>query len=262
VERTFYVFALLGIAIKPGESVIQKVMLRRVTVRGTSQTYGKPVMSVFIQRLLHLGVSLIVLIPTAMAAQEAADSERPHFDFTPLFGYRTTVSFPIDHAVRGTDRRIVFDSRPSYGFSAGMRFHDEDVIEFRWSRQDSRTHLENANFVSSRQKVTLDQFHGDFTHEYILDEWPRWARPFIMGSVGATHVAGNARTSFTRFSFGLGGGVKFFAGQHWGFRMQAQWLPILVNPYATVFCGVGCVIHIGGTLGSQGEVTAGPLLRF
>ena len=203
-----------------------------------------------------------LLLPAVLVAQQTTDTYRPHFDLTALFGYRTTVSFPIDPAVQGSNAKVVFDSGPSYGFSAGMRFHDDDVIEFRWARQDSHAHLEDVTLISSRQRITLDQYHGDFTHEYILGEWPKWARPFVIGSVGATHVTGTANTNFTRFSFGLGGGVKVFAGQHLGFRMQGEWLPIVLNPHATVFCGGGCIVHVGGTLGSQGEALIGPFLRF
>jgi hypothetical protein len=108
----------------------------------------------------------------------------------------------------------------------------------------------------------LNQFHGDFTHEYTIDEWAPWARPYVMLSVGATHISGASSSSFTRFSFGAGAGVKFFVGRHFGFRMQGEWLPIFVDPYGTVICGTGCVVHVGGTVSSQGEVTVGPLFRF
>jgi hypothetical protein len=217
-------------------------------------------MSELCQGLLFVG--LMLLIPVGIAAQTSTDTNRPHFDLTPLSGYRTSVSLPLDPAVQGSNAKMIFDSDPSYGFAAGMRFHDEDVIEFRWARQDSNTHLEGSNLIALQQKVTLDQYHGDFTHEYILYDWPDWARPFVIGSVGATHISGRLNTHFTRFSFGLGGGIKFFVGKHFGFRMQAEWLPIVVNPHAAFYCGGGCVIHIGGTIGSQGEVIAGPLLRF
>jgi len=220
-----------------------------------------PVMSRPGQWLLYITASML-LISARVAAQQPMETNRPHFDFTPLFGYRTTASLPLDPAVQGNNAKVVFDSDPSYGFAAGMRFHDEDVIEFRWARQDSHIHLESSNLIRSQQRITLDQFHGDFTHEYILDEWPKWARPFIIGSVGATHVSGRFNTNFTRFSFGLGGGVKFFSGEHFGFRMQAEWLPIVVNPQVAFFCGGGCVVHVQGTIGSQGEAVAGPLFRF
>lgn len=204
----------------------------------------------------------MLLSSALVAAQHPMETDRPHFDFTPLFGYRTTTSLPLDSAVQGDNAKVVFDSDPTYGFAAGMRFHDEDVIEFRWARQDSHAHVEDSNLIRLRQRITLDQFHGDFTHEYILDDWPKWARPFVMGSVGATHVSGRLNTSFTRFSFGLGGGVKFFFGKHFGFRMQAEWLPIVVNPQVAFFCGGGCVVHVRATIGSQGEAVAGPLFRF
>lgn len=204
----------------------------------------------------------LLLLPAALTAQQTTETNRIQFELTPLLGYRTTVSFPIQPAVQGSNSKVVFDSDPSYGFAAGMRFHEDDVIEFRWARQDSSAHLEDVTSISSRQRITIDQYHGDFTHEYILDQWPKWARPYVIGSVGATHVAGSADTNFTRFSFGLGGGVKFLAGQHLGFRFQGEWLPIVLNPHAAVFCGGGCIVHVGGTLGSQGEAVIGPFLRF
>ena len=206
---------------------------------------------------------MFLLISSVLAAQEPTEPKYPRFDVTPLLGYRTPMSFSIEPALQGTSPKVVIDAAAGYGCAFGVRFHDtEDVVEFRWTRQQSHTHLQDVSVMSSVQRVTLDQFHGDFTHEYIMEGWPVWARPFIIGSVGATHVAGSGNTEFTRFSFGIGGGVKLFFGKHFGFRTQAEWLPVVVSSQATVFCGGGCLVHIGGTLGSQGEVTAGPLLRF
>ncbi len=56
----------------------------------------------------------------------------------------------------------------------GMRIHEDELIEFRWARQHSRTHFEDADVPPLPQPVTLDQFHGDFTKEYILEQWPVW----------------------------------------------------------------------------------------
>jgi len=207
------------------------------------------------------GLSLLMISPI-LAAQEPNLPKDPLFDLTPLIGYRTSISFPIEPHVQGTNPRVVLDASPSYGLAFGLRIRDDDVIEARWARQDSYTHFEDAGVASFRQRVVLDQVHGDFTHEYVLVEWPAWARPFVMLSVGGTHVSGGANSAFTRFSFGIGGGIKFFRGRHLGFRMQGQWLPVVVNPNATAICGAGCVVHIGGTLSSQGEVTVGPLFRF
>jgi len=150
-------------------------------------------------------------------------------------------------------------------FSFGIRLRNEDdLLEIRWARQDSYVHSEDITPQPPRQRVILDQFHGDFSHEYLMEEygWGRWARPFVMGSVGGTHVSSSTNFNFTRFSFGLGGGIRFYASRHFGFKIQAEWLPVFAHPQVAFICGAGCIVHVGGTLSSQGEVVVGPLLRF
>jgi len=113
-----------------------------------------------------------------------------------------------------------------------------------------------------RQRVILDQFHGDFSHEPLIEDWVSWARPFVLASIGATRVSSSTNINFTRFSFGIGGGVRFYASRHLGFKIQAEWLPVFVDPHVAFICGSGCIVRVGGTLRSQGEVFAGPILRF
>jgi hypothetical protein len=227
-------------------------VMARISFAHWAQAKGR----LFVPGLLFLTIS------ASLAAQEPAVQKPCRFDLTPLVGYRTGMSFPIQPYVTGTNPRLVLDATPSYGFAFGFRLHEDDVVEFRWARQASHTHFEDAYPGSPTQSATLNQFHGDFSHEYMIEDWRSWARPFVMLSVGATHLSGSAGASFTRFSFGMGGGVKFFVGRHLGFRMQAQWLPVLVDPYGVAVCGAGCVVHIGGTLSSQGEVAVGPMIRF
>ena len=97
----------------------------------------------------------------------------------------------------------------------------------RWARQDSYVHAEDITPQPPRQHVILDQFHGDFSHETPIEDWASWARPFVLASVGATHVSGSSNISFTRFSFGIGAGIRFYASRHLGFKIQAEWLPVL-----------------------------------
>ena len=134
-----------------------------------------------------------------------------------------------------------------------------DLVEIRWARQDSYVHTEDITPQLPRQRVILDQFHGDFSNEPFVEDWPRWVKPFVMASVGATHVSGSTNFNFTRFSFGIGGGIRFYASRHFGFKIQAEWLPVFADPHVAFICGSGCVVHVGGTLSSQGEVLAGPI---
>jgi len=172
------------------------------------------------------------------------------------------MSFKIEPHVSGKDPRVVFDANPSYGFAFGGHINDDDVVEFRWTRQDSHIHAEDVPGINFERRVTLDQFHGDFTHEYSPEDWRKWARPYVMGSVGATRLSAGAGNHFTRFSFGIGGGVKFFPSRHLGFRVQAEWLPIVVTANAAFICGAGCVVHIRGDIANQAEIVVGPIFRF
>jgi len=206
----------------------------------------------------------ILLLP-ALCAQDEYKQKSLRFDFTPFIGYRTSMSFPIEPHVTGTNPSVVLDASPSYGVSFGVRLRNEDdLVEIRWARQGSYVHLEDITPQPPRQRVILDQFHIDFSHEYLMEEygWGRWARPFVLGSVGGTHASSSTNFNFTRFSFGLGGGIRFYASRHLGFKIQAEWLPVVAHPQVSFICGSGCIVHVGGTLSSQGEVVVGPLLRF
>lgn len=205
-------------------------------------------------------VYLIALSP-GLSAQQQAEPKPLRFDFAAFMGYRTSMSFPVEPHVTGTNPRLLVDASPSYGASFGVRLREEDLVEARWARQDSHIHTEEITPQLPRQHMILDQFHGDFSHEFFLENWPPWAKPFVLGSVGATHVS-SANVNFTRFSFGLGGGIRLYANRHFGFKVQAAWLPVVTDPHVSFVCGGGCIVHIADTLASQGEVLVGPILRF
>jgi len=208
-------------------------------------------------------VLLFAVIPhVLMGQQQQHDPGFQRFEASPFFGYRTSISFPVDPHVTGTNPRVVVSDSPSYGVSFGVRLNDEDMIEMRWARQDSYLHAEEIAPQPPQARMVLDQFHGDFSHEALPQDWPQWIRPFVLASVGATHLSSRDNISFTRFSFGLGAGIRFYPTRHIGFKVQAEWLPILLDPEGQFICGGGCVIHVGGSVASQGEVFAGPIFRF
>jgi hypothetical protein len=215
-----------------------------------------------IDMLVFIAMLLIVPSPV-LSAQEQPEPKPLRFDFTPFIGYRTSMSFPVEPHVTGTNPRVVLDASPSYGASFGLRLKDEnDLVEIRWARQDSYVHAEDITPQLPRQRVILDQFHGDFSYEAPIEDWASWARPYVLASVGATHASSSTNISFTRFSFGIGAGIRFYASRHLGFKIQAEWLPVLVDPNVAFICGAGCIVHAGGTACSQGEVFVGTMLRF
>jgi hypothetical protein len=211
----------------------------------------------------HTMVLSLILGSSSLWSQQQTQPKLLRFDLTPIVGYRTSTSFTTKPGIEGVSARVVLDASPSYGAAFGVRLDEDNLIEFRWARENTHSHVEGAVVVPSNGHVKLDQFHGDFTHEYTLEEWCPWIRPFVMASVGATHFSDAASNSFTRFSFGIGGGVKFFPTRHLGFKLQAQWLPILVEPEVVSFvCGTGCAFRLQSQGISQGEFAMGPVFRF
>ena len=215
-----------------------------------------------IDTLVYLATHLFIVLSPALSAQQQSQPKPLRFDFTPFAGYRTSMSFLTEPSVFGTSPRLVLDASPSYGASFGVLLPEDGEVEVRWARQDSYIHSEDITPQVPRQRLILDQFHGDFSHEYSIEDWGQRAKPFVMLSVGATRVSSTTMASFTRFSFGVGGGIRFYASRHFGFKVQGEWVPVLVDPQVAFICGGGCIVHVGSTLGSQGEILAGPILRF
>jgi hypothetical protein len=130
-------------------------------------------------------VLMVILCSGSVSSQtptdEQTESKPLRFDLTPIVGYRTGMSFPTGEAGQVSSPHLSLDAKPSYGMAVGVRLDEEDLIEFRWARQDTRIHLQDVA-PTFNIKAVMDQFHGDFTHEYIVEEWPHWARPFVVGA--------------------------------------------------------------------------------
>jgi hypothetical protein len=206
-----------------------------------------------------LVTALLLAVPCILRAQQQPAPRPLRLEVTPLIGYRSAVNFPIETV---SNANVTVDASPSFGVSFGVRLRDyDDVVETRWARQDSYVHSEQIIPQPPRQRVVIDQFHEDFSHEYLLEDLGDLAKPFVMASLGATHVS-SSTNSFTRFSFGIGGGVRFYASRHVYFKIQAEWLPIVLDPHVGFICGGGCIVHLAATVSSQGEVVVGPTFRF
>ena len=183
-------------------------------------------------------------------------------DLTPIVSYGSRMSLAIQPVVPGTNPHVVVNASPGYGFAVGARIREGDLLEFRWSTQDSYIEIRDGRVAVPRSRMTLNQYYCDFTHEYVIRHPAPWLRPFIIASVGATSMASEANSGSIYFSAGIGGGVKLLVSHHLGFRIQAQWLSTLIDPHGTAICVSGCELHLTGTLGSQAELTVGPVLRF
>jgi hypothetical protein len=217
-------------------------------------------------------MSMPALVCLTVAAILAATPARAQyvqiqsFEVAPFIGARLGGTFNIqpDEAV---PVEAALQDATSYGLSAGVRFDDFSLVEFRWTRASSALRFP-APFVflgAAIGDITLNQFHADFTREFVIPE-VEGLRTFVTGSLGATHL-GAERGGFTRFSFGFGSGLKQFIGRRFAIRAEATWLPILVEPSVSGFaCGTlqfgGCLLVLNGELVSQFQLTIGPVVSF
>jgi hypothetical protein len=211
-------------------------------------------------------VCLMVAILAASAPARAQYIQIQSFEVSPFIGARLGGTFDIQPDGPAQVKATLNDAT-SYGVSAGVRFDDYSLIEVRWTRARSTLRF-GAPFVflgESVGEVTLNQFHADFTREFVIRE-VKGLRAFMTGSLGATHLDA-AHDGFTRFSFGFGSGLKQFFGSRFAIRAEAQWLPILVEPSVSAFaCGTvqfgGCLVLLNSELVQQFQLSIGPVVRF
>ena len=208
----------------------------------------------------------LVVVPALATPAGAQYVQIDSFEVTPAVGLRLGGTFDV-RAEQSSRTQATWKDASSYGLSAGARFDDLSLIEVRWTRSTSTLRFD-APFGfpdASLEDVTLNQFHADFTREFVIPE-VKGLRSFLTGSIGATHVSAR-HEGFTRFSFGFGAGLKQFVGSRFALRGEVQWLPILIDPevgsWACGTAGVGgCLVVLTGRLTQQFELSVGPVLRF
>ena len=215
-------------------------------------------------RATVVSLTLVAIVAAAVPAR-AQHVDIQSFEVTPFVGARLggTLDIQPDHPV---PTEAQFKDAMSFGFSAGVRFDDFSLVEFRWTQSTSALRFVPYGFIGpSVGDVTQNQFHADFTREFFVPDMPG-LHAFLTGSLGVTHISA-AQDGFTRFSFGFSGGLKQFLGSKFAIRAEAQWLPIVLDPSVSGFaCGTiqfgGCLVVLKGDLVQQFHLSIGPVVRF
>jgi hypothetical protein len=194
------------------------------------------------------------------------------YEITPLIGGAFGGTIKLEQALTQNVDAHVADSF-TFGVAGGIRYEgDEDegynAIEFRWMRQDTHLFFKQDPLVPTpligapfRPGITLDHFLGDFTHEWKLQD-AKMIYPYLTLSAGAARMSAPA-SSATRFAFGIGTGVKVFPAKHWGFRLNVEYLPIVMHAeLQRLVCVGGCIVVLNGGVMNQFVFSLGPGFRF
>ena len=157
------------------------------------------------------------------------------------------------------DGEINIDNGVNYGLILDVKVDTEVIVELMYNRLDTRLQIIEGLFdtVKNSFNMSVEYFQGGAQFEIEDGKF----RPFWAFTLGATlfNPANENINSEWRFSFTVGGGIKYYFIKNFGIRLQWRFLvPIYFNGGA-LFCGnEGCGAVISGSaLLLQYDLTAG-----
>jgi opacity protein-like surface antigen len=177
------------------------------------------------------------LIAGAPAKAQWHDYQK--WEVAPFVGYETPASYPVASSVNTVDR-LRADAGASFGTFVDYSLTDNSQAELMWARNYTtfQAHDLTTNTYSKAFDSAYDQFQLGFLFMFRNSE--RKLRPFIAGSIGATHEANSGGSATqpdrTMFAFGLGGGAKYDVSKHFSLRGDLRYLPSRASSTPGVVC--------------------------
>ena len=177
-----------------------------------------------------------------------------HWEVTPFTGYQW--GGEAEDEFTGFGLKLAEAS--NYGLIVDVDIEPPTQLEFFWSHQATELNVKGGGSLGD---MDVDYFHIGGTQQ-----WPRGkVIPFVAGGLGVTYfdpsLAGAG--SATRFSMGLGGGVKVMATERIGLRLEARGLATLGDSEGFLFSGNdGTVVVFTRDVFWQIMVSAGVIVRF
>jgi len=177
-------------------------------------------------------------------------------EISPFYGYR--FGGEVENPVTG--RTYGFRDSAAYGLFLDLspRPYSPLKLEVLWSRQDSSVDL-NGLAGLNRVNLTIDQIQIGG----IAEGSDKHLRPYVSVLAGATYYSTDGYGSDTKFSLGLGGGLKYFITPNLALRADLRGFCTLVNSSsAFISTGGTTVVAFSGTAIVQGQATVGVSLAF
>ena len=144
----------------------------------------------------------------------------------------------------------------------GSQVLAEDKLFATLDPTTRRLRLPTNQNVLLTNNAHLDMYQGSLLYEI-------WAsskvRPYVVGGIGFTHFDSHGILSFSdRFSYNLGGGVKYLFAPHPALRAEMRWSPSRTTSSKTTFCDpfLGCFVTPISSHAEQGQANIGLEFRF
>jgi opacity protein-like surface antigen len=161
--------------------------------------------------------------------------------------------------------RLPISGSFNWGFNAGARLAPHLFAEFMWNRQTttlSAHDIPTNEIVPLTNNAHLDMYQGSLLYEI----WARSRlRPYAVGGIGFTHFDSHGILSFSnRFSYNLGGGVKYLLAPPVALRAELRWSPSRTTSSTTTFCDpfLGCFVTPISNHAEQWQANLGIEFRF
>jgi hypothetical protein len=123
----------------------------------------------------------------------------------------------------------------TWGVQGGRLFTPHWGAEAVWMQQASALETETGAGTADLFEMTVRQLHGHVLYHFGSAD--ARLRPFVFGGLGATFFSADDLESETKFSLGIGGGIKYFRWNAVGVRAHVRYKPTMLNDEdSTNFC--------------------------
>ena len=146
----------------------------------------------------------------------------------------------------------------NYGLSMNYSVAPGTLFEAFWTISST-----DVNYFEYGFNEFTDQFkiNTNYIHIGVVQEmnYGEAFRPYGVFTFGTTIFSPEKYGTYWQFSLGLGGGLKFYASDRIGFKVQGRFLLPIYFRGGGLWCGTGgCGYGLSaGTAIAQGDVTAG-----
>lgn len=181
-------------------------------------------------------------------------------ELTPTIGYRWGGEF--SHlSLEGEAAEFSLDDSEEYGLIATFPVTPRIDFEFRWSHQGTDLTATPADAVGPTH-VSADTYLGGLV--FFIPVKSKTARPFLNVELGTTNYDMNdGFAGDAGFTYAVGGGSKFYFGDHFGLRVQGSYLSGNIPAGQDPICGpAGCYTATSRNSVGQFELTTGVIFKF
>jgi hypothetical protein len=163
-------------------------------------------------------VPLLLLICLVLGSSVATAQKA---EVTPFVGYRFGGNFYDNE----TGNEIDLKNSVSYGFTFDYALSDNILIEFLYSRQG--TELSVVGGESPVLELDVDYMHGGI----LFQGGSEGLKPYVVAGLGAARFnpKESESNSQSRFSIGLGAGVKGLFSERVGYRFEFRSIPTFID---------------------------------